>query len=181
VDRIKAWIANLFWGVIGNALWTWLSGGILLAGGTFMLSWMHSLSPIWCDRGLTALITLGIVLVGSAIETFIRNRVYGQALRVLTDWPLERLANGMLDWKQIRYEQIANKAFLNTEVPLDGKRYIDCTFEHCTFIYEGMAPSEIIGDCKLIRRYPDEVNFILKSSNPVVIAAWQLLFIVTAP
>jgi hypothetical protein len=92
--------------------------------------------------------------------------------------PLERSANGVLrwkDWKLGDFEQIANKAFVNAEIPLDGKRYIDCTFEHCTFVYEGTAPFEIVGDASgIIRKNPDDRNVALRSANPIVMSAWQL-------
>ncbi len=122
---------------------------------------------------VTAIIGL-ILLLPSWVALFRSFRTKANTATTVES-PLIRRDTGALDWKPIQFEQIANKAFINAEVPLDGKRYIDCTFEHCTFVYEGSAPGEIIGDnSKLIRRNPNEINFALRSSNPIVTAAWQL-------
>jgi hypothetical protein len=85
--------------------------------------------------------------------------------------PLERLPNGYLGWKLTRLKQIANQQFVNVEVPLDNRRYINCTFEHCTFIDEGTGPAEMVEDCKLIRRDVAGPNFGLRTSNPIVMAS----------
>jgi hypothetical protein len=36
-------------------------------------------------------------------------------------------------------ENVEGKTFVNTKVPLDGRRYINCKFSHVTFVYEGKA------------------------------------------
>ncbi len=68
MDRIRAWTGKLFWNVVGNALYAWLAGGALVAGVAVVLSWLRTLPPVWFDRGITALIVLAVVMVGSAIQ-----------------------------------------------------------------------------------------------------------------
>jgi len=68
---VKNSAENLFLGLAGNALWTWLTGGILTAGATTVFCWLRASNPVWLDRGITALIVLSIVTGGSAIETLI--------------------------------------------------------------------------------------------------------------
>jgi len=92
----------------------------------------------------------------------------------IVESPLLRRSNGARDWKPIQYEQIANREFINAVVDLDGKRYINCTFRHCTFRYEGAAPTEFVEHCRLIRDNPNEPNFVLSTNNPLVTAAWMI-------
>ncbi len=69
--RVKTYAANLFFGVAGNAVWTWLTGGFLMAGATTVFCWFRASQPVWLDRTITALIVLAIVTGGSAIQTLI--------------------------------------------------------------------------------------------------------------
>jgi hypothetical protein len=87
--------------------------------------------------------------------------------------PLRLLPNGALDWRETRLTQIANKHYVNDTVCLDNTTFINCSFEHTTFIYEGTGAFNMI-ECQLIRRNPNEANFVLRSGNPIVIASFQL-------
>jgi hypothetical protein len=71
MDKVKPWAANLFFGIAGNALWTWLTGGFLTAGATTVFCWLRASNPLWLDRGITSLTVLAIVTGGSAIQTLI--------------------------------------------------------------------------------------------------------------
>jgi hypothetical protein len=122
-------------------------------------------SPQWIFP--SALIFTGFAL--TALNIVLKRRSASNV-----ESPLIRRANGMLDWKPIHFEQIANRAFVNAEITLDGKRFISCSFEHCTFVYEGTAPTELVENCKLVRRNLDEPNFIIRTSNPIVITACTL-------
>jgi hypothetical protein len=86
--------------------------------------------------------------------------------------PLIRLPNGYLAWKELRLKQVANKAFLNDTVVLDGTRFINCSFEHSTMVYDGSASTDVV-DCRVIR-HAGQTNLTLRTSNPIVMAAFQI-------
>jgi len=71
---VKTWAVNLFFGVAGNAVWTWLTGGILTAGASTVFWWFRAANPVWLDRAITALIVLVVVTVGGAIQTLIKRK-----------------------------------------------------------------------------------------------------------
>jgi hypothetical protein len=87
--------------------------------------------------------------------------------------PLVVLENGFLAWRDSRLAQVVGKQYLNDTVHLDNTTFLHCTFEHVTFVFEGTAPFNII-DSQLVRRNPNQPNFVLRSSNPIVMAALQL-------
>jgi hypothetical protein len=55
-------------------------------------------------------------------------------------------AHAPSDGAALRFEDVVNQTFKNQEVPLDGYRYVACTFENVTFVYNngvtgGIDPS----------------------------------------
>lgn len=50
---------------------------------------------------------------------------------------------GVLPTGEINLQQISNKHFLNQEVVLDGKSFVNCTFENVKFVYSG-NPTQIV-------------------------------------
>jgi hypothetical protein len=144
----------------------------------FYLGKSGSTSPLPTDASSSGLAmtacghwTIPLTLIASGVALSIINYLVKWRTRSNVDSPLKRLPNGMLAWKDSPMEQIANKAFVNDTVRLDGRRFFTCTFEHCTFIYEGTAPTELLENCQLIRRAPNEINFTIRTSNPVVMTA----------
>jgi hypothetical protein len=87
--------------------------------------------------------------------------------------PLIVMDNGFLAWRESRLAQVVGRQYMNEEVRVDNTTFLNCTFEHVTFVFEGTGPFNMV-DCQLIRRNPNQPNFILRSSNPIVIAALQL-------
>jgi hypothetical protein len=140
MDRIKRWASNLFWGVAGNALWTWLTGGVLVAGAAAALSWRRALGPVWLDRGITALIVLAAVMGGSAIQTLIRRRTRPREERPNT--------NRAADDGSLQIKEILNQTFKNQEVPLDGYQYISCIFENVTIVYNNGVTGGFDPSCR---------------------------------
>ena len=62
-------------------------------------------------------------------------------------------------------EITVGKHFKNREVLLDGQRYVNCTFEHVTFLYRGKAPfkfdyAELRGNNNLSSPMPQFGNII---------------------
>jgi hypothetical protein len=91
----------------------------------------------------------------------------------VADTPLIIMDNGFLAWRESRLVQVVGKQYLNDVVTIDNTTFLNCTFEHVTFAFEGTGPFNMV-DCQLIRRNPNQPNFILRSRNPIVIAALQL-------
>lgn len=75
---------------------------------------------------------------------------------------------GMLAWRNSRTRQVANKEFVNQEVPLDGIEYIDCKFDRVTFVYNGLAPSGISGLSGVTYDEKGRPTARCKSTNPIV-------------
>ena len=48
-------------------------------------------------------------------------------------------------WKLYKKIDVWNKRFMNEVVDVDGRRYVDCTFENVTFLYNATAPWEFSG------------------------------------
>ena len=48
-------------------------------------------------------------------------------------------------WKLYKKVDVWNKHYLNEAVEVDGHRYINCTFENVTFVYNATAPWEFTG------------------------------------
>jgi hypothetical protein len=44
------------------------------------------------------------------------------------------------NWGSYKYEDVYNHPFANETVRLDGKRFLGCTFDNVTFVYQGTAP-----------------------------------------
>ena len=114
-----------------------------------------------------------IVLAANALTHSKLSRQASQSLAPAAESPLIRMENGFLAWREGRLAQVVGRQYLNEEVRLDNTTFLNCTFEHVTFVFEGGAPFNII-DSQLIRRNPNQPNFVLRSSNPIVIAALQL-------
>jgi hypothetical protein len=108
------------------------------------------------------MIAMGIAL--TAINYFIKRNGVGS--------PLIRLSNGYLAWKELRLKQIANKAFIHDTIILDGTRFINCSFEHSTLVYDGTGSTDVV-DCRVVR-HEGQPNLTLRTSNPIVMAAFQI-------
>ncbi|MBX3587970.1 MAG: hypothetical protein KF796_15130 [Ramlibacter sp.] len=63
---------------------------------------------------------------------------------------------------------IHDKRFVNSEVEIDGRKYVKCTFENCTFKYNGTTAIQLQG-CHFMGK------MIFSSDNPAVCGAWLLL------
>jgi hypothetical protein len=42
-----------------------------------------------------------------------------------------------------KFEQVKDKTFINTEVVIDGKDFVGCTFIHVTFVFNGRATAHM--------------------------------------
>jgi hypothetical protein len=109
-----------------------------MAGATTVASWLRALNPAWLDRGITALVVLAIIVLGSLTQTLIGRRISHPSNSTEPASPLI-FADGVLKWRNTETRPIANKHFVNDVVPLDGIEYINCVFEHSTLVYEGTA------------------------------------------
>jgi hypothetical protein len=82
--------------------------------------------------------------------------------------PKRELANPSVHFPTPNWHEplkpIVTKHFQNETVELDGKSFIDCTFEKVTFVYQGTMPAQFT-NCS---RPNHEGGYIFRSSNPVV-------------
>lgn len=62
-------------------------------------------------------------------------------------------------WYKKPRDTVKNRVFRNTEVIMDGKSFVDCTFENVTFQYNGTAPVDMIGNKIIGTR-------VISSKNP---------------
>jgi hypothetical protein len=46
-------------------------------------------------------------------------------------------------WKMYKKQSVVGRHFSRENVQLDGKHYIDCTFEETTLVYDAQAPYEL--------------------------------------
>jgi hypothetical protein len=149
MGKIKTWAANLFWSVAGNALWTWLAGGVLIAGATTVLSWFRALNPMWLDRGITTLAVLVVVMGGSAIQTLFKRRRAAKEPPSPPEptelvLPLARTAASK-KWLYTPLKEIYRRTYRNEPVPLDGSCFVDCIFDEGTeFRWNGTAMFKMI-------------------------------------
>jgi hypothetical protein len=51
------------------------------------------------------------------------------------------------EWTDFKLEQVPNRKFEYSELILDGKNFVNCTFTHMHLYYDGTAPMAISPDC----------------------------------
>jgi hypothetical protein len=149
MDRIKRWIGNLFWSVAGNAVWTCATGGVFFAGATVVLSHLRAFPPVWLDRGITALIVLAVVMIGSGIETIFRRRRRSADFTAIRPLSAESAPKP----PQVEYKEIVNQSFQSQDVLLDGHIFINCTFTDVTFVYNNGETGGFDSTCKVGGHY----------------------------
>jgi hypothetical protein len=71
---------------------------------------------------------------------------------------------------QVPLTQIRGQTFKDQTVPLDGKEYIDCTFDNVVFAFEGKAGFQLTNV-----HFEKGSKFGISSDNPVVKATLQLM------
>jgi hypothetical protein len=76
-------------------------------------------------------------------------------------------------WLTYRYQEIYNQTFQNETVKLDGKKFLNCTFDNVTFQYEGTAPFLLAGGQV---RVDSGSLYSLKSNNPIVKETMHIFF-----
>ena len=67
------------------------------------------------------------------------------------------------------FTQVRNQEFRNSEIPVDGYQYWDCTFENVTFSFAGMEPGGFI-NC----HFRKGGSMAITSKNPVVMQTLEL-------
>lgn len=64
-------------------------------------------------------------------------------------------------------KRVYRQTFKNQTIELDGREFVESTFEHVTFAYNGTAPTRLIDNKSTDHR--------LQSSNPVVLQVMDLM------
>ena len=73
------------------------------------------------------------------------------------------------EWSSWQLKKIINQKYIRENVPLDGRNYINCEFEHVTFWYDGTAPAALT-DCQ----FDEESMKALHTHNPVL-SQWMAI------
>jgi hypothetical protein len=55
------------------------------------------------------------------------------------------LPDGREVWSNPRFKLVTGRNYINETIEIDGKSFRDCSFEHVTLMFRGIAPSEMIG------------------------------------
>src|SRR4051794_17438943 len=97
-----------------------------------------SLLPLFHYAPLAILVVLGLLWIGRSIWSF-RPR-------------LPHLTNPSFHFPTPNWHDpltpIVNRTFRNETVELDGKNFVDCSFENVTFLYNGTTPTGF-SNCKI--------------------------------
>jgi hypothetical protein len=64
-------------------------------------------------------------------------------------------------WNRYQKKEVAHKTFTNENVVLDGKSFLDCTFENATLTYNGTAPFNFEGNAA-------KGSVVIHSDNPAL-------------
>src|SRR5215470_7743834 len=86
------------------------------------IGWAYTLWPKGGFMSPTAYWCLGLIIVGLLGvlgQVGLISRLFGTRTGARVESPLQRRYNGMLEWKPIQYEHIANQTFVNAEIILD--------------------------------------------------------------
>lgn len=149
------WLLLKFWDAVYFAVLTAVAGV-----GTALLGHWQVLSPIWVDRGWTAIVIAVAIVVMTVITGLVRRKWSTIARRPDGPFQIEIVdANGQHpipipipttaeEWTAYQLKPVANQRYVRENVLLDGKNYIDCDFEQVTFWYDGTAPFALT-DCRL--------------------------------
>jgi hypothetical protein len=93
---------------------------------------------------------------------------------LLSSWALFAVSLGWIgagpNFSDQNLKQIVNQTFRNETVDVDGKEFLECTFENVTFKFEGKRAFRFI-NVKFVR--PSYYRFL--TSNPVVTQTASLL------
>jgi hypothetical protein len=70
------------------------------------------------------------------------------------------------NWDTSHLKRIEHQYYKNQTVTLDGKEFIDTTFDNVTFMYHGKEPTKLNGIHIVVK--PGEIAGTLGSDNPVI-------------
>lgn len=70
---VKDWLEKLFWGVAGNALYSAIASGGLVALLATAVAKVLSLNPVWIDRAITALLACIAIAIFAKIFSYLRS------------------------------------------------------------------------------------------------------------
>jgi hypothetical protein len=109
--------------------------------------WWAYVTAVYDDKHKVIAFILALAVVGmSAIVCIVLFRASQLASSKL-DRPPTKASRDPFNNPQL--EIVSNKKFRNEGVELDGKRFYDCEFINTRLIFHGIAPTELLGDCKI--------------------------------
>lgn len=71
-------------------------------------------------------------------------------------------------------KQVVNRKFQNETVQLDGNRYVNCTFDHVTFVFRGVGRFDFVDSGFIYENATGRSNSSMASKNLVVNLSWIL-------
>lgn len=78
------------------------------------------------------------------------------------------------DWAARPLRRVEHQYFKNQSVELDGKEFIDTTFDNVSFVYHGTEPTRL-NAIKIVNVKPGEQAGALISDNPTVITTLNIV------
>jgi hypothetical protein len=132
------WITILSIGILGVLDGKYIPGGILALAGLIGVIYVS-------QREKNAEGTMRYVAMAMLVLTwvFVGYDIYGHWTTKGLSGPLtpeylnEQLAP---NWGSHKYQDVYNHPYSHETVYLDGHRYLGCTFDSVTFVYQGTAP-----------------------------------------
>jgi hypothetical protein len=145
-----------------QVLQTIFSGIGTLAGvATFVRMILEGRKPPESRRYWPWLVALGFIAVIVAAQGVAVFRVTEGASQTNVD---------LSQFNSMKMKPILSQTYRNQTLHIDGKEYIDCTFDNVTFIYEGKAPFQFTE-----AHFPNGTTIQFGSPNPAINTALHLL------
>src|SRR3954451_7599786 len=110
MSSVKDWVGKLFWGVAGNALYSAIASGGLVALLTTAIAKLLSLNPVWIDRGITALLACIAIAIFAKVFSYLRSYFGGAETKSAPPVKVAGVPH--------EYEEIVNQSFENRDIPL---------------------------------------------------------------
>jgi hypothetical protein len=141
--------------------------GVLARG----LLWLFS-TPWWMPAAIIGVLTLLLVayLFWLGKDSTSSTRKAGiNTPASASSWIQQKFPTS--DWEK-PLTPVYREAFKNETVQLDGKNFVECSFENVTFLYQGTRSFQMM-NCKKIP--PDDFLVSVRTDNPVVFTALNLM------
>lgn len=163
MERIKVWAKRLFWAVLGNAVYGAIMSSTVMATLAAVAAKSFGFGPLWINRALGALVACVFIAFLAILFSYLRHGSSPSSQGLAVPFPKVRTVQ---EWSGYKLEQVTNRRFEVSELVMDGKSFVNCTFVQMRLFYDGTAPMAIV-KCELDE---DTVSHILTHSP--ALAQW---------